>query len=351
MFRFSLLASVVVFQSVFACTAFSQDAAKSRTWTSDKGHKIGATLVENGTDAVKLKKDTGKTIEVKISKLSEADQKYLSRLREREQEDSEPVEPKSSESVSNKPEVTEDDLFEMGKELELPSYGGSIRNPFTSSYSSKSSSRSWNGISVAYFEVVNSKNRTEVITGWRFESNEDDRKNVVKLVNQYIKEKLKDKRGQFSTKAPIPDWLKAEKATSNSRKGTKVNFQLFMYFGEQTHLLVAAANSPERLELLVKSIGTFSEKTPEEPSFDKKRERNTNGPEPEQVFEEEFRIWKDSTGEFEINATLIEVSVREVTLETRSGKEIRMATKKLSREDRRFAMEAWAAQMKKRFDR
>ncbi len=346
MFRFPLLASVVVFLSCFACTAFSQDTAKSRTWTSAKGHEIVATLLENGPDAVKLRKDTGKTIEVKISKLSVADQKYLSKLRERAQKENEPAEPGARESVSksDKPEVTEDDLIEMGKELQLKSYGGTIRNPFRSSYSSRSHSNTWNGTRVAGFEVVNSKNRFEGVGGWRFASNEDNRKDLVKSVNQFMKERLKDKRGQFSTKAPIPDWLKAETATVDDVAGKKVNIQLFLYFGEHPHLLLATSDSPKRLELLVKSIGTFTEKDLEEPKFNRDAKRKRNGRELAQAFEEEFRIWTDSTEEFKINATLIGVTIEEVTLKTRSGREIRIAIEKLGAADQQFAMEALVSQ-------
>ena len=229
----------------------------SRTWTSDKGHTVTATLVEHSRTTIKLKKETGKIVELKTSRLSTADLKHLSSLKERVQEmgkqrvseKSTPVAPKAPISVLGGPEVTEDDLLEMGREFELFG-GGSIKSPFKHGFKSEmlSSKFRWNNRRVPSFEVVNSKKDSiEKIEMWNLGSVEgNDRQKLVETANQFLKEQVKDKYGQFSTEPPIQNWLKAD-GTVDGGNGGKVIFRQYLYFGDKLHLFLATAGSPERI--------------------------------------------------------------------------------------------------------
>jgi len=52
-----------------------------------------------------------------------------------------------------------------------------------------------------------------------------------------------------------------------------------------------------------------------------------------QVPQEHFRVWKDTTGKYRIEATLVSRSQTSVVIKTREGKEIQVAIEKLSTED------------------
>jgi len=321
MIRLILAATFFVFQFCFTCNAFSQDAHKSRTWTSNKGHKVSATLVEQSSDTIRLQKGNGKTVELKISRLSSADQKYLSKLKEeREQKETLSAVPSEPERVWGKPEVTDDDLLKFGKEFKMTT-GSTIRNPFTHKFKGNLSSFFWKKQSVPKFSFVDSKeDSVEKIEGWSFDTIEEkDRKELIKTVNRFIEDELEDTRAQFSIQTTIPDWLELEGTAENSDE-KKIHFRLFLYFGKQPHLFRATAESPKRLDFLVKSIATFSETSDDKNSYP-----------------EEFRPWKRLNGELLAEeASLKEIKGQKITLVTKGGEEIELPRFKFSQEDQGF---------------
>jgi hypothetical protein len=55
---------------------------ESRTWTSSKGNEMIGTLVKIEDDVVTIKRDTGKVIDLGLTRFSLADQNYLKSIEE-----------------------------------------------------------------------------------------------------------------------------------------------------------------------------------------------------------------------------------------------------------------------------
>lgn len=336
MFRHYLLVVFFLFQFCCLSPIEAQSTTDSRTWKSNKGHKIEAVLIDVGDDTVQLKKSNGKSISVEVSKLSKVDQKFLADLK-KSKSNSQPTGARElAAGELGKPEVTEEDIQLMGEITEL-SGGATLRNPFIGSYQKSSSSNTWNGNQASVFQIVNKRKQIELITGFAFENG--PKRNYRQVILKQLNVSLDDPKfhkaaknitfkNKFSTKKPIPDWLGIE-GTLTTLSGDDGYLRLYVFFGERTHLLWAFSEDQQQVELMSKTFATLREKGDEEEA-NKIDDGNSKGS------QEEFRTWKDATGKFHIDAVLVEHTDGIVSLKTRSGKEIQMAAEKLSQQDQDY---------------
>lgn len=318
--------------SACCSTVFAQQSNQPRIWKSDNGHETEATLIEVKEQSVRLKLTNGKSIEVKKEKLSKKDQGFLRRLAA----DKKKAEAIAAKNALAKPVATDEDLDAMGKETELAGKA-SMRGPFPGGQQIQSNSSTIGGERVANFTIVNTKVNGESIHGFTFFSEKflKDRRLLIDYYNVNTEQVMRGVGAtdvsveKISTKSPIPDWNMAKGSMTDPKTGA-AKMRLYIYYREQVHVFLVAAKDEARVEQLSKVLATFREEGEEKVVQEDSQMQQANY---------EFRTWHDSTAEFHIDAMLRGQAEGSVTLETRSGKGIKMPIDKLSSADQTYLKE------------